>query len=190
MRMQGCDASIMIVNSNGDYEWRNTANQSLKPDGFQAILSAKAAVDSNQQCQYKVSCADIMALAAREAVYLSGGPYYQVQLGRFDGRVSTRDSVRLPSVNFTLDQLNAFFSGLGFSQAEMIALLVCRRVDEKFSIAVIDASLMQWLKISIAVISQTDAAVAVQTSGREDWFLHYFSYIYVQSHSLNEQQAQ
>jgi len=64
-----------------------------------------------------------IALAAREAVYLSGGPYYQVELGRFDGRVSTRDSVRLPSVNFNLDQLNAFFSGLGFSQAEMIALL-------------------------------------------------------------------
>jgi len=42
----------------------------------------------------------------------SGGPYYQVELGRFDGRVSTRDSVRLPGVNFTLDQLNAFFSGL------------------------------------------------------------------------------
>jgi len=56
--------------------------------------------------------------------------------------------------------------------------------------AVIDASLMQWLKISIAVISQTDAAVAVQTSGREDWFSRYFSYTYVQSHSLNEQQAQ
>jgi len=53
----------------------------------------------------------------------SGGPYYQVELGRFDGRVSTRDSVRLPGVNFTLDQLNAFFSGLGFSQAETIALL-------------------------------------------------------------------
>lgn len=53
----------------------------------------------------------------------SGGPYYQVELGRFDGRVSTRDSVRLPGVNFTLDQLNAFFSGLGFSQNEMVALL-------------------------------------------------------------------
>ena len=53
----------------------------------------------------------------------SGGPYYQVELGRFDGRVSTRDSVRLPGFNFTLDQLNAFFSGLGFSQAETIALL-------------------------------------------------------------------
>ena len=33
------------------------------------ILDAKAAVDSDPQCRYKVSCADIMALAARESVY-------------------------------------------------------------------------------------------------------------------------
>ena len=66
--MQGCDASIMIVNSNGDDEWRNPDNQSLKPEGFQVILNAKAAVDSDPQCQYKVSCADIMALAARESI--------------------------------------------------------------------------------------------------------------------------
>ncbi|WVZ78756.1 hypothetical protein U9M48_026413 [Paspalum notatum var. saurae] len=120
--MQGCDASIMIVNSNGDDEWRNSDNQSLKPEGFQTILNAKAAVDSDPQCRYKVSCADVMALAARESVYQSGGPNYPVELGRYDGRVSTRDSVVLPHANFNLDQLNAFFSGLGFSQAEMVAL--------------------------------------------------------------------
>ncbi|KAJ1260621.1 hypothetical protein BS78_10G246800 [Paspalum vaginatum] len=120
--VRGCDASIMIVNSNGDDEWRNSDNQSLKPEGFQTILNAKAAVDSDPQCRYKVSCADIMALAARESVYQSGGPNYQVELGRYDGRVSTRASVVLPHANFTLDQLNAFFSGLGFSQAEMVAL--------------------------------------------------------------------
>ncbi|WVZ78744.1 hypothetical protein U9M48_026402 [Paspalum notatum var. saurae] len=117
----GCDASIMIVNSNGDDEWRNSDNQSLKPEGFQTILSAKAAVDSDPQCRYKVSCADVMALAARESVL-------QVELGRYDGRVSTRVSVVLPHVNFTLDQLNAFFSGLGFSQTEMVALLGKRRL--------------------------------------------------------------
>jgi peroxidase len=55
-------------------------------------------------------------------VFQSGGPYYQVELGRYDGRVSTRDGVVLPHANFNLDQLNAFFSGLGFTQAEMIAL--------------------------------------------------------------------
>ncbi|KAG2613925.1 peroxidase 45-like [Panicum virgatum] len=120
--VRGCDASIMIVNSNGDDEWRNPDNQSLKPEGFQVILNAKAAVDSDPQCQYKVSCADIMALAARESIVQSGGPNYEVELGRYDGRVSTKASVVLPHANFTLDQLNAFFSGLGFSQSEMIAL--------------------------------------------------------------------
>nr|CAB3471284.1 unnamed protein product [Digitaria exilis] len=119
--VQGCDASIMIVNSNGDDEWRNPDNQSLKPEGFQVILNAKAAVDSDPQCKYKVSCADIMAIAARESV--SGGPYYDVELGRYDGRVSTKASVVLPHANFTLDQLNAYFSSLGgFTQSEMIAL--------------------------------------------------------------------
>ncbi|CAN6176963.1 unnamed protein product [Urochloa humidicola] len=121
--VMGCDASIMIVNSNGDDEWRNSDNQSLKREGFQTILSARAAVDSDPQCRNKVSCADILALAAREAVVQSGGPYYQVELGRYDGRVSTRASVVLPRVNFNLDQLNAFFSGLGFNQTEMVALL-------------------------------------------------------------------
>jgi hypothetical protein len=52
----------------------------------------------------------------------SGGPFYEVELGRYDGRLSTKASVVLPHANFTLDQLNAFFSGLGFSQSEMIAL--------------------------------------------------------------------
>ncbi|KAG2613926.1 peroxidase 45-like [Panicum virgatum] len=119
----GCDASIMIVNSNGDDEWRHSDNQSLKREGFQTVLSAKAAVDSDPQCRNKVSCADILALAARESVVQSGGPYYQVELGRYDGRVSTRGSVVLPHVNFNLKQLNAFFSGLGFNQTEMVALM-------------------------------------------------------------------
>ncbi|KAK1612155.1 hypothetical protein QYE76_035828 [Lolium multiflorum] len=120
--VRGCDASIMIVNSNSDDEWRNPDDQSLKPEGFQTILAAKAAVDNDPQCRYKVSCADILALAAREAVSQSGGPYYQVELGRYDGRISTKSSVVLPHVDFNLDQLNAFFSGLGLSQTDMIAL--------------------------------------------------------------------
>nr|CAB3471285.1 unnamed protein product [Digitaria exilis] len=53
--VQGCDASIMIVNSNGDDEWRSSDNQSLKREGFNTILSAKAAVDSDPQCRNKVS---------------------------------------------------------------------------------------------------------------------------------------
>jgi peroxidase len=53
-----------MVNSNGDDEWRNSDNQSLKPEGFKTIMNAKTAVDSDPRCRYKVSCADIPALAA------------------------------------------------------------------------------------------------------------------------------
>ena len=54
----------------------------------------------------------------------AGGPFYPVELGRRDGRISTIASVqhRLPSPNFNLDQLNALFSSHGLDQTDMIAL--------------------------------------------------------------------
>ena len=64
--VQGCDASVMIISSTGDDE--NANDYTLKLEGFQTILDAKAAVDSDPQCRYKVSCADIIALATRESV--------------------------------------------------------------------------------------------------------------------------
>ncbi|VAI41780.1 unnamed protein product [Triticum turgidum subsp. durum] len=120
--VMGCDASVMIISPTGDDEWRNQDDYSLKPEGFQTILDAKAAVDSDPQCRYKVSCADIIALATRESVSQSGGPNYTVELGRYDGKISTTNSVMLPHVNDNLDSLNAFFYTLGLSQIDMIAL--------------------------------------------------------------------
>ena len=52
----------------------------------------------------------------------SGGPDYKVELGRFDGTVSTCGSVVIPHGTFDLDQLNGFFSSLGLNQTDMIAL--------------------------------------------------------------------
>lgn len=47
-----------------------------------------------------------------------------VELGRRDGRISTKASVhhRLSQPSFHLDQLNAMFASLGLSQTDMIAL--------------------------------------------------------------------
>ncbi|WVZ78754.1 hypothetical protein U9M48_026411 [Paspalum notatum var. saurae] len=120
--VRGCDASVMLINPDGDDEWRSLDGMTLKPEGFNTVMGAKAAVDSDPQCRNRVSCADILALAARDAVFLSGGPDYQVELGRYDGRASTGGSVMIPHGTFDLDQLNAFFSGLGLSQTDMIAL--------------------------------------------------------------------
>jgi Peroxidase len=60
----------MITNSNNDDERHNGENMFLREDGYTTIIQAKAAVDADPQCANKVSCADIMALAARDAVVL------------------------------------------------------------------------------------------------------------------------
>lgn len=60
----------MIINPNGNDEWFHPDDFSLKPSGFDTVMRAKAAVDSDPRCTNKVSCADILALAARDAVFL------------------------------------------------------------------------------------------------------------------------
>lgn len=67
---QGCDASILLASPNGKAEKDHPDNLSLAGDGFDTVVKAKAAVDSNPQCRNKVSCADILALATRDVVNL------------------------------------------------------------------------------------------------------------------------
>ena len=120
--VRGCDASVLIAGP--DDERSAGADTTLSPDALDLITRAKAAVDADAQCSNKVSCADILALAARDVVSQTGGPYYQVELGRLDGKVATRAIVKhsLPGAGFNLDQLNKLFAINGLTQTDMIAL--------------------------------------------------------------------
>nr|GFB19392.1 peroxidase 16-like [Tanacetum cinerariifolium] len=120
--VRGCDASVILANANSEKD--HPDDQSLAGDGFDTVIKAKAAVDSNPSCRNKVSCADILALATRDVMRLAGGPSYSVELGRRDGRISTTASVtnNLPHPEFKLDQLNSMFAKNGLSQTDMIAL--------------------------------------------------------------------
>ena len=60
--MQGCDASLMLQGNNT--ELSDPANRSV--GGFSVIDSAKRVLEI--LCPGTVSCADIIALAARDAV--------------------------------------------------------------------------------------------------------------------------
>ena len=66
--MQGCDASVLISSSNGDAEKDSDDNLSLAGDGFDTVIKAKQSVEA--ACPGIVSCADILALAARDVVVL------------------------------------------------------------------------------------------------------------------------
>ncbi|XXG78440.1 hypothetical protein AAC387_Pa08g2387 [Persea americana] len=120
--VEGCDASIMIQSPNGDAEKDAPDNLSLAGDGFDTVVRAKQAVET--QCPGVVSCADILAIAARDVVFLSGGPAFSVELGRRDGLISQASLVagNLPEPTFNLDLLNSIFSKHNLTQTDMIAL--------------------------------------------------------------------
>ncbi|KAJ4965354.1 hypothetical protein NE237_017203 [Protea cynaroides] len=123
--VQGCDASVIIASTaNNTAEKDNPINLSLAGDGFDTVIKAKAAVDATPGCKNKVSCADILAMAARDVVALAGGPSYAVELGRLDGLRSISSNVegKLPLPSFNLDQLTSLFASHHLSRADMIAL--------------------------------------------------------------------
>lgn len=63
--VRGCDASIMLNSHNATAE--KDADPNLTVRGYEAIEAIKAKVEA--ACPLVVSCADIMAMAARDAVY-------------------------------------------------------------------------------------------------------------------------
>ncbi|PKI59913.1 peroxidase 64-like [Punica granatum] len=119
--IRGCDGSVLL-NSKGD----NKAEKDAPPNGslhaFYVIDDAKKALE--QHCPGVVSCADILALAARDAVVLVGGPTWEVPKGRKDGRTSkASETAQLPTPSFNLSQLRQSFSQRGLSMDDLVALL-------------------------------------------------------------------
>ncbi|EFJ22137.1 hypothetical protein SELMODRAFT_106106 [Selaginella moellendorffii] len=119
--IEGCDGSILVDSTaNHTAEKEDESNKTV--DGYAAIDSAKSALEFF--CPGVVSCADIVALAAREAVIMMGGPQVQIPMGRRDGLISKVSNVRgnIPDTTLTLDQLTKVFNSKGLSQKDLIVL--------------------------------------------------------------------
>lgn len=76
--MKGCDGSVLL-----DSKGKNTAEKDGPPNislhAFYVIDNAKKAIEST--CPDVVSCADILALAARDAVVLVSSNQIKGHLG-------------------------------------------------------------------------------------------------------------
>ncbi|XP_074319149.1 peroxidase 5-like [Silene latifolia] len=120
--VRGCDASILLDSTPGNpAEKDNIANNpSLR--GYEVIDQAKAELES--KCPQTVSCADIIAYAARDSASKLGGLKYTVQGGRRDGRISLKDdpTQNLPAPFFNLQQVQDSFTKKGLSVEEMVIL--------------------------------------------------------------------
>lgn len=80
---QGCDASLLLDENNGDrnrsVEKQAVPNQTLR--GFDKIELIKEEVE--QACPGIVSCADILALAARDSIVLVHISLFPINLGLY-----------------------------------------------------------------------------------------------------------
>ncbi|XP_078443183.1 peroxidase superfamily protein isoform X2 [Wolffia australiana] len=116
--VEGCDGSVLVQGEGA--ERSSPASSTL--GGFQAVEAAKRLVELF--CPATVSCADILVLAARDAVEMTGGPSIGVPLGRRDGRISLSSSV-LPNIidtTFTLDEMLDHFKSKGLSLDDLVVL--------------------------------------------------------------------
>lgn len=123
--VDGCDASILISTKPGSKDLAEKDaedNRDLAIEAFDSIKKAKALVDS--KCPGVVSCADILAIAARDFVHLTGGPYYQVKKGRWDGKLSMASRVHynIPRANSTVDELLRLFKSKGLTVDDLVVL--------------------------------------------------------------------
>ncbi|XVF06690.1 hypothetical protein REPUB_Repub06bG0072000 [Reevesia pubescens] len=118
--VRGCDASILI-DSTSKKQSEKDAGPNLTVRGYELIDEAKKELES--KCPSKVSCADIITLATRDAVLLSGGPFYPVPTGRRDGLVSNPDEVSLPGPTLSVSQAFQFFRAKSMTMDDMVTLL-------------------------------------------------------------------
>ncbi|KNA05596.1 hypothetical protein SOVF_188890 [Spinacia oleracea] len=122
--VQGCDGSVLLDGSaSGPSEKEAPPNLTLRAQAFKIINDLRALV--HQQCGRVVSCADITALAARESVFLAGGPFYWVPLGRRDGLnfATLSDTLaNLPPPSFNTGQLLDSLANKKLNATDLVAL--------------------------------------------------------------------
>ncbi|KAG7025615.1 Peroxidase 5, partial [Cucurbita argyrosperma subsp. argyrosperma] len=118
----GCDASILFDKTpqNPDFERDRPGNPLLR--GFEIIDDAKSQLES--QCPQTVSCADILAFAARDSVATVGQFTYAVPGGRRDSLISHGAKVadNLPFPTTDIGFLKQHFEERGLSLRDMVAL--------------------------------------------------------------------
>uniref|UniRef100_A0A803MHS3 Peroxidase n=1 Tax=Chenopodium quinoa TaxID=63459 RepID=A0A803MHS3_CHEQI len=89
---------------------------------YEVIDTIKSQVEN--LCPRVVSCADIVAIAARDSVVELGGPSWTVLLGRRDSTTASLSTANsdIPAPTLNINELIKSFSDKGFTTQEMVAL--------------------------------------------------------------------
>nr|XP_011469965.1 PREDICTED: peroxidase 4-like isoform X4 [Fragaria vesca subsp. vesca] len=117
--VNGCDASVLLDDTPGFIGEKTAVPNNNSLGGFEVVDRIKAKVE--KACPGVVSCADILALAARDSL---GGPSWQVYLGRRDSTSASRSaaSTSIPPPASNISSLLSSFAAQGLSLRDLVAL--------------------------------------------------------------------
>ncbi|PKI68829.1 hypothetical protein CRG98_010886 [Punica granatum] len=120
--VRGCDGSVLLDSTaNNTAEKEAVPNQSL--GGFDVIDEIKRKLEAT--CPGVVSCADILALAARDSVsFQFNKSMWEVLTGRRDGRISRRQEAadNIPSPNFNFTTLKQSWANKSLTLHDLVVL--------------------------------------------------------------------
>ncbi|XP_062189662.1 peroxidase 21 [Phragmites australis] len=120
--VRSCDASLLLETTSSSVS-EKAAPRSFGMRNFKYIDVIKAALE--RECPATVSCADILALAARDGVAMLGGPRVAVRTGRRDSRESYYAEVEryIPNHNDSVSVVLSRFAAMGVDTEGTVALL-------------------------------------------------------------------
>ncbi|TXG59726.1 hypothetical protein EZV62_014299 [Acer yangbiense] len=120
--VKGCDASILLDSSGSIVSEKRSNPNRNSARGFEVLDDIKSALE--KECPHTVSCADIMALVARDSTVLTGGPSWEVPLGRRDskGASLSGSNNNIPAPNNTFQTILTKFKLQGLNVVDLVAL--------------------------------------------------------------------
>ncbi|KAH9618112.1 hypothetical protein KSS87_017882 [Heliosperma pusillum] len=120
--VKGCDASLLLDNSGSIVSEKGSNPNKNSARGFEVIDEIKAEIE--RACPHTVSCADILAIAARDSTIITGGPNWEVPLGRKDslGASLSGSNNEIPAPNNTFQTILTKFKRQGLDLVDLVAL--------------------------------------------------------------------
>lgn len=120
--VNGCDGSLLLDNSTSIKTEKDSISNANSTRGFDVVDNIKAALEKS--CPGVVSCADILAIVSEAAVSMSGGPSWEVPLGRRDSRKANRTKADscIPRGSDDLSNITSKFSNVGLNLVDVVAL--------------------------------------------------------------------
>ncbi|KAL1819565.1 hypothetical protein DCAR_0415849 [Daucus carota subsp. sativus] len=135
--VKSCDASLLLESVNG-IQSEKISTRSFGMRNFKYVNTIKAALES--ACPATVSCADIVALSARDGAVMLGGPHIEMKTGRKDSKGSYLTEVEtfIPNHNDSMSSVLSTFQAVGVDAQGTVALLGAHSVGRVHCLNVVN----------------------------------------------------